>query len=606
MCPQDIKARADHPWFGKHGRLAIFNKLQLCPVIWILILGLLGMFVFKVIGVENMFGARGSSGGAVGVAPGLGSGGGSGTRGAFLLADGSSTAAAMMHGVRAAGVAVVVRAPGALSSGGGAAGVKPQAPQAAAAGQGPVLRTAASVVAPHPGAVQRQGASRGVVAAGTAAAPGQHPGQHPTGRRLEQQLPGSGAAAAPPSPPPPRPAPFPPLSPSPEDAAAAAQVRAVLSSHLMLFFAWTCVLSAAAGLALLHQVTTCDPGFIRRGGWDPSVGKRSNPGASGAAASSSGPKSAGARAKNGAVVVLGGAAADGASGGMGAAGRGGVENRGGGGGGGAGGAHAVAPEASPLLRTGSDSIISGHALFDCPALWAGHWGQICVTCRIVRPLRAKHCAVTDRCIEVFDHYCPWVGNAIGKRNRHTFLVFLLLELYALASSLGCAVGALRAYVTAGYWSDRLGWVIGFIIVDAFVSISVAVLAVAQASQVARNVTTNELANWHRCGCWSCGCVVGVCVWGGCFVVSVSWFGGCACALGWCMSVLGGRFLFFGGGVRVPCSGGRCGCMSNARTSPGLTPASSTRTPPPHSVASLSPCLLTPYLHAPLLPALPPP
>lgn len=39
----------------------------------------------------------------------------------------------------------------------------------------------------------------------------------------------------------------------------------------------------------------------------------------------------------------------------------------------------------------------------------------------------------------------------------------------------------------------------FVVFDIFLLISVAALAIAQASQVARNVTTNELANWHRCG-----------------------------------------------------------------------------------------------------------
>lgn len=43
----------------------------------------------------------------------------------------------------------------------------------------------------------------------------------------------------------------------------------------------------------------------------------------------------------------------------------------------------------------------------------------------------------------------------------------------------------------------LGWPVGFIVADAFLLLSVAALALAQASQVARNVTTNELANWHR-------------------------------------------------------------------------------------------------------------
>ena len=37
---------------------------------------------------------------------------------------------------------------------------------------------------------------------------------------------------------------------------------------------------------------------------------------------------------------------------------------------------------------------------DCPALWAGRWEQLCVTCKIVRPLRAKHDEASGRCIEV--------------------------------------------------------------------------------------------------------------------------------------------------------------------------------------------------------------
>lgn len=44
---------------------------------------------------------------------------------------------------------------------------------------------------------------------------------------------------------------------------------------------------------------------------------------------------------------------------------------------------------------------------DSPVLWAGNWNQLCVSCKIVRPLRAKHCAVTDRCIEV-----SWLLNVL--------------------------------------------------------------------------------------------------------------------------------------------------------------------------------------------------
>ena len=44
----------------------------------------------------------------------------------------------------------------------------------------------------------------------------------------------------------------------------------------------------------------------------------------------------------------------------------------------------------------------------------------------------------------YDHYCPWVGNVVGKGNRHYFLVFLWLELGAIALSALVAVARMHA------------------------------------------------------------------------------------------------------------------------------------------------------------------
>jgi len=41
-----------------------------------------------------------------------------------------------------------------------------------------------------------------------------------------------------------------------------------------------------------------------------------------------------------------------------------------------------------------------------------------------RPLRSKHCAELNYCISKFDHYCPFVGNAVGEKNHNYFLGFL--------------------------------------------------------------------------------------------------------------------------------------------------------------------------------------
>ena len=106
--------------------------------------------------------------------------------------------------------------------------------------------------------------------------------------------------------------------------------------------------------------------------------------------------------------------------------------------------------------------------------------QLCVTCRIVRPLRAKHCAASDRCIEQFDHFCPWVGNAIGRRNRALFLAFLWLELGALGIT--AAVGALRLHAAARRPrpGSAVAWGAAFLVVDCFLALSVGALAVTQA------------------------------------------------------------------------------------------------------------------------------
>jgi len=135
---------------------------------------------------------------------------------------------------------------------------------------------------------------------------------------------------------------------------------------------------------------------------------------------------------------------------------------------------------------------------DIPALWAGNWSQLCVTCKIIRPLGSKHCSQCNRCVARFDHYCPWVGNTIGKRNHPHFVTFLLLETAAMIVAQGVAIARVsNTEQSIAHFISLAPSVFVFMVLNVSVLLPVAVLCGAQLNQVLVNLTTNEMANMHR-------------------------------------------------------------------------------------------------------------
>ena len=50
---------------------------------------------------------------------------------------------------------------------------------------------------------------------------------------------------------------------------------------------------------------------------------------------------------------------------------------------------------------------------------------LCPKCKVIRTPRSRHCNICNRCVERFDHHCPWTNNCIGSRNHGVFFSFVI-------------------------------------------------------------------------------------------------------------------------------------------------------------------------------------
>ena len=59
--------------------------------------------------------------------------------------------------------------------------------------------------------------------------------------------------------------------------------------------------------------------------------------------------------------------------------------------------------------------------------------SLCPDCEVIRTPRCRHCTLCQRCVDRFDHHCPWVNNCIGRGNYIYFYFFVITQCLYLLS-----------------------------------------------------------------------------------------------------------------------------------------------------------------------------